>query len=118
LDGADRSEERDACQVDVSADDGAEDAPPPELAIEGELECLSRLCLRTIDGRGGSGLSGGCRGCLHGGPNRVASGLLGRETTLLDAREERHEEEQGNQHTREEDQPGYERLTILPTNAG
>jgi hypothetical protein len=118
LDGADRSEERDARQVDVRTDDGTEDAPPPELAIERELERLPGLSLRTIDGRRGSGLSGGCRGCLHGGPNRVASGLLGRETTLLDAREERHEEEQGNQHTREEDQPGDERLTILPTNAG
>ena len=62
------------------------------------LERLSRLCPRTIDGRGGSDLCGGCRGCLHGGADRVAGRLLGCEPTLLDTREERNEEEQGNQH--------------------
>ena len=54
--------------------------------------------------------------CCTAEPDGVAGGLLGRETTLLDPREERHEEEQGNQHACEQDQPGDERLPILPAN--
>ena len=50
---------------------------------------------------------------MDGGANGVAGRLLGREPALLDPREERHEEEQWNQDTSEEDQPGDESLTGL-----
>ena len=95
LDGADRSEERDARQVDVRPDDGAEDAPPPELALERELERL----VPSVPGARSTAADAAAsaadrRGCLHGGADGVAGGLLGCETTLLDPREERHEEEQ------------------------
>ena len=117
LDGPDRSEERDARQVDVRPDAGAENAPAAELALERELERLSRLRPGARDRRLRGGLGRRRRGRLHGGADGVAGRLLGREPALLDPREERHEEEQRNQDAREEDQPGDERLAALRANA-
>ena len=57
LDGPDRSEERDAREVDLRPDAGAENAPAAELALERELERLSCLRPGARDGR----LRGGLR---------------------------------------------------------
>ncbi len=98
LDGADRPEERDARECDVGVDVGAEDGAAPELAFQAELELFPGLCLAAFDGCLSGRLRGGRCRCLHGGPDGVAGRLLGREPALLDAREERHEEEQRKQH--------------------
>ena len=117
LDRADRSEERDARQVDVRPDAGAENASAAELALKRELERLSCLRPGAGDRRFRGGLGRCRRGRLHGGADSIAGGLLCGEPALLDPREERDEEEQRNQDAREEDQAGDERLSALRADA-